>query len=79
MIRYIVLIVVTGSVGYILAKAKGRSSVLWFLLCAMVPILVIAIALLPPMVAKGVTKKCPNCAEVMKEDAGVCKYCGRVL
>ncbi len=76
MVRYILLIVVAGIVGATLARSKGRSPVLWFLLCAILPILVIAIALLPPVVTKGITKRCEHCAEISKDSAVVCKYCG---
>ena len=79
MIRYIILAAVAGIVGAILARPKGRSPILWFILCAMVPLLVIAIALLPALVAKGYTKKCLYCAQIIKEDATVCKYCGMGL
>ncbi len=79
MIRYIILITVAGIAGALLARPKGRSPVLWFLLCAMVPLLVIAILLLPSVVAKGYTKKCPYCTEIIKEYATVCKYCGMNL
>ena len=79
MIRYIILAAVAGIVGAILARPKGRSPILWFILCAIVPLLVVAIALLPSIVAKGFTKKCPHCAEIIKEDATVCKYCGMGL
>lgn len=78
MIRYLILIAVTGIVGSILAKHKGRSQILWFILCAIVPLLVIAILFLPAVVAKGITKKCSHCAEIIKEDATVCKYCGMI-
>lgn len=79
MIRYFILAAVAGIVGAILARPKGRSPILWFILCAIVPLLVVAIALLPSIVAKGFTKKCPHCAEIIKEDATVCKYCGMGL
>jgi len=79
MIRYVVLVVVAGIVGAILAQSKGRNPILWFILCALVPLLVIAVALLPSIVAKGFTKKCPHCAEVVKEDATLCKHCGMGL
>lgn len=76
MVRYILLIVVAGITGAVLARPKGRSPLLWFILCAVMPLLVIAIALLPKVIAKGITKQCPHCAEIIKEDATVCKYCG---
>ena len=76
MIRYLILIVVIGIAGAIIAKPKGRNQLVWFLLCAFVPLLLIAIALLPSLVTRGVPKQCPHCAEIIKEDAAICKYCG---
>ncbi|HLG02401.1 MAG TPA: zinc ribbon domain-containing protein [Bacteroidia bacterium] len=76
MIRIILLMVVAGIVGAIIARAKGRNPAIWFLLSAILPVLVIAVALLPSVIAQGINKKCPHCAEVIKEDATVCKYCG---
>ncbi|MCF8245675.1 MAG: zinc ribbon domain-containing protein [Saprospiraceae bacterium] len=79
MIRWIIICAVFGIVGSILAQKKGRSQILWFILCAIVPLLVIAILLLPAIAAAGFTKKCPHCAEIVKEDATMCKYCGMGL
>jgi len=77
LLRYVLLFIIAGIVGSIIAIRKGRSPVWWFILCAIVPLLIIVLAVLPPLVSKGYTKQCPYCAEIIKEDAIVCKHCGR--
>ena len=77
LVRYVLLLIIAGIVGGIIAGRKGRNPILWFILCAIVPLLIAVIIVLPPLVSKGHTKKCHYCAEIIKEDAIVCKHCGR--
>ena len=79
MLRYVILLTIAGIVGSIIAIRKGRSPIWWFILCALFPLLIVVIALLAPMASKGYTKKCPYCAEIIKEGAIVCKHCNREL
>ncbi|MEK6581741.1 MAG: zinc ribbon domain-containing protein [Nitrospirota bacterium] len=79
MLRYVILLTIAGIVGSIIAIRKGRSPMLWFFLCAIVPLLIAVIIVLPPLASKGYTKRCPYCAEIIKEGAIVCKHCGREL
>jgi len=76
MYRYLIILFIAGIIGSIIARKKGHNQILWFILCAIIPLLIVVIIILPSQVSKGHTKKCLYCAEIIKEDAIVCKYCG---
>ena len=76
MYRYLAIAIIAGIVGSSIAQRKGHNRFLWFILCAVVPLLIIVILVLPTKVAMGLTKKCIFCSEIIKSDARLCKYCG---
>ena len=75
--------ILLGLIPAFIARSKGRSFGLWwFYGFALFIVAIIHSLLLKPneksLIAEGL-KKCPFCAEMIKPDAKVCRYCGRDL
>ena len=73
-----ILIVTIAAIAGAVAKRKGRSERLWPLLCILFGPLPLFVLLTMPKKAKpGVFKRCYFCAEIIPDQARLCRFCGR--
>ena len=79
---FLVFWIGAGIVAGNLAKNRGHSMGAWVALGILCPVIFIPAAYFlkakpDALMSMGVSQKCPHCAEFIKADARVCRYCGR--
>lgn len=82
------LLIIAALIGLIpaaIAQGKGKSFLLWWIYGTALFIVALPHALIMQADVRAIEtqqlslgmKKCPSCAELIKQDAKVCKHCGR--
>lgn len=83
---FLVIVVLIGLLPAMVAASKGRSFVGWWIYGSLLFIVALPHALLlkadqraldARAIGSGDSKKCEHCAEIIRRDAKVCRYCGR--
>lgn len=80
-----ILALLIGLIPAFIAQGKGRSFVLWWIYGALIFIVALPHSLIMKTDQQSIEKqqlsegmkKCPFCAEMIKQDAKVCRYCSR--
>ena len=75
----LLIFVIAGLAGALIADKKGRDKLTWGLVCFFLPPAVLLLFFLPPVAARGRTRRCPSCAKIVSLKDTTCKFCKKEL
>ena len=74
-ISIIVVFALSGFAGMYVAAEKGRSKIIWFLLCVIPIFLIVLLFKQPVKEIEGKVRKCPSCKGFIPWDSKFCRHC----
>ena len=76
---YLIIALSFGLAGALVARAKGNSMFIWFLISAVVPFIGLIAAILYRAEADEPRRQCPGCGKIVAVHDALCTRCGTEL